>query len=189
MENEIRKDTVGATEMINTRYELIGRGQYIPPHETYDLGPSDPKTPLPLLEARNAVRIAQLAKADKYAPDVYKRATDLLTQSEEYWSRKYVQKKPVATVAREATQAADNARNISLQKQQQEYEDQQRADMQAREEQARKQAEDEAARRTVAEQQAQEDARRRAEAEKAQQEAQAAAEQRRLEAENAARAQ
>jgi len=189
MENEIRKDTVGATEMINTRYELIGRGQYIPPHASYDVAPINPKTPLPLLEARNAVRIAQMSKADQYAPDVYKRAVDLLTQSEEYWSRKYVQKKPVATVAREATQAADNARNISLQKQQQEYEEQQRAEMRAREEQARKQAEDEAARRAAAEQQAQEDARRRAEAEKAQQEAQVAAEQRRLEAENAARAQ
>jgi outer membrane protein OmpA-like peptidoglycan-associated protein len=189
MENVIRKDTVGATEMINTKYELIGRGQYIPKHSTYDAEPLDLKTPLPLLEARNAVRIAQLAKADQYAPDVYRRAVDLLKQSEEYWSRKYVQKKPVATVAREATQAADNARNISLQKQEREYDEQQRAAAQAREDEARKRAEDESARRAAAETQAQEDARRRAEAERLQQEAQTAAEQRRLEAEASAKAQ
>ena len=189
MENEIRKDTVGATELINTRYELIGRGQYIPPHASYDVAPLDPKTPLPLLEARNAVRIAQMSRADRYAPDVYKRAVDLLTQSEEYWSRKYVQKKPVATVAREATQAADNARNISLQKQQQEYEDQQRAAMQAREEEARKRAEDEAAQRAAAEKQAAEAARQREIAEQERLAAQERAQQQQLQAEQAARSQ
>lgn len=189
MENVVRKDTVGANEMINSKYELIGRGQYIPKHATYDVATLDPKTPLPLAEARNAVRIAQLSGAEKYAADTYQRAVDLLKQSEEYWSRKYVQQKPVATVAREATQTADNARNISLKKQFDEYDEQQRLAAQAREEAARKQAEDEAARRAAAETQSQEDARRRAEAEKAEQEAQASAEQRRLQAEAAAKAQ
>jgi outer membrane protein OmpA-like peptidoglycan-associated protein len=182
MENVIRKDTVGATELINTRYELIGRGQYIPPHASYDVAPLDMKTPLPLLEARNAVRIAQMSKADKYAADVYQRAVDLLKQSEEYWSRKYVQKKPVATVAREATQAADNARNISLQKQLQEYEDNQRAAAQAREDEARRRAQEEAAARQQAETTAQEATRQR-------EEAQRQAEERQRQAEAAARAQ
>jgi len=182
MENVIRKDTVGATELINTKYELIGRGQYIPPHASYDVAPLDMKTPLPLLEARNAVRIAQMSKADKYASDVYQRAVDLLKQSEEYWSRKYVQQKPVATVAREATQAADNSRNISLQKQLQEYEDQQRAAAQAREDEARRQAKEESARAQQAETAATEAARQR-------EEAQRQAEERQRQAEAAARAQ
>jgi outer membrane protein OmpA-like peptidoglycan-associated protein len=161
---------------------LIGRGQYIPPHASYDVAPLDMKTPLPLLEARNAVRIAEMSKVDKYASDVYQRAVDLLKQSEEYWSRKYVQKKPVATVAREATQAADNARNISLRKQEQEYEDQQRAAMQAREDEARRRAEQETAARQQAETAAQEAQRQR-------EEAQRQAEERQRQAEEAARAQ
>jgi outer membrane protein OmpA-like peptidoglycan-associated protein len=181
MENVIRKDTVGATELINTKYELIGRGQYIPKHASYDVAPLDPKTPLPLAEARNAVRIAQMSGAEKYASDTYQRAVNLLKQSEEYWSRKYVQQKPVATVAREATQAADNARNISLRRQEQEFDEQQRLAAQQREDEARKRAEDEAARRATAEQQAQASARAEEEAR------QRAAEQQR-QAEEAARA-
>jgi outer membrane protein OmpA-like peptidoglycan-associated protein len=188
MENVIRKDTVGATEMINTKYELIGRGQYIPPHQTYDAGILDPKTPLPLAEARNAVRIAQLSGAEKYAADTYQRAVELLKQSEEYWSRKYVQQKPVATVAREATQTADNARNISLKRQLDEFDEQQRLAAQQREEDARKRAEDEAARRATAETQAQEAARQREEALKAEQEAQARAAEQQRQAEESAKA-
>ena len=188
MENVIRKDTVGATEMINTKYELIGRGQYIPKHASYDVAPLDPKTPLPLAEARNAVRIAQMSGADKYAADTYQRAVDLLKQSEEYWSRKYVQQKPVATVAREATQTADNARNISLKKQLDEFDEQQRLAAQQREEDARKRAEDEAARRAAAETQAQEAARQREEAMRAEQEAQARAAEQQRQAEEAAKA-
>lgn len=188
MENVIRKDTVGATEMINTKYELIGRGQYIPKHASYDVAPLDPKTPLPLAEARNAVRIAQMSGADKYAADTYQRAVDLLKQSEEYWSRKYVQQKPVATVAREATQTADNARNISLKKQLDEFDEQQRLAAQQREEDARKRAEDEAARRAAAETQAQEAARQREEALRAEQEAQARAAEQQRQAEEAAKA-
>lgn len=188
MENVIRKDTVGATEMINTKYELIGRGQYIPKHATYDVAPLDPKTPLPLAEARNAVRIAQMSGAEKYAADTYQRAVDLLKQSEEYWSRKYVQQKPVATVAREATQTADNARNISLKKQLDEFDEQQRLAAQQREEDARKRAEDEAARRAAAETQAQEASRQREEALRAEQEAQARAAEQQRQAEEAAKA-
>jgi len=188
MENVIRKDTVGATEMINTKYELIGRGQYIPKHASYDVAPLDPKTPLPLAEARNAVRIAQMSGADKYAADTYQRAVDLLKQSEEYWSRKYVQKKPVATVAREATQTADNARNISLKRQLDEFDEQQRLAAQQREEDARKRAEDEAARRAAAETQAQEAARQREEAQRAEQEAQARAAEQQRQAEESAKA-
>ncbi|HWK31756.1 MAG TPA: OmpA family protein, partial [Terriglobales bacterium] len=188
MENVIRKDTVGATEMINTKYELIGRGQYIPKHASYDVAPLDPKTPLPLAEARNAVRIAQLSGAEKYAADTYQRSVDLLKQSEEYWSRKYVQQKPVATVAREATQTADNARNISLRRQLDEYDEQQRLAAQKREDDARKRAEDEAARRATAEQQAQEAARQREDALRAEKEAQARAAEQQRQAEESAKA-
>jgi outer membrane protein OmpA-like peptidoglycan-associated protein len=188
MENVIRKDTVGATELINTKFELIGRGQYIPKHASYDVAPLDPKTPLPLAEARNAVRIAQMSGAEKYAADTYQRAVELLKQSEEYWSRKYVQQKPVATVAREATQTADNARNISLKRQLDEFDEQQRLAAQRREEDARKRAEDEAARRAAAETQAEEAARQRQEALKAEQEAQARAAEQQRQAEESAKA-
>jgi len=39
LENEIRSDTVGATEVVDAKFELIDRGGYIP--TGYKFGPSD----------------------------------------------------------------------------------------------------------------------------------------------------
>lgn len=179
MENIIRKDTVGATEMINAKYELVGRGQYIPPRDRDSFEPfaMDPKVDIALYEARNALRIAKYAKADQYASDSYQRAYDLLQQAEGYQSRKYKQEKPVATVAREATQVAEDARQVSLRHQEEQY-NQALADASAKRESDARAAADEAQRqREAAETRAAEDARARADAEQRQRDAQAAADQ------------
>src|SRR5581483_3630923 len=71
MENIIRSDTLGQEEAINIRYELMPRGAYaasVEPIKDAVYG-IDPKTPIDLFEARNAVRIARAAHADKYAPE------------------------------------------------------------------------------------------------------------------------
>lgn len=120
MENRVRPDTVGASEYIEAKYELVGRGQYIPQRSEYAPLVLDPKTPLYLEQARNAVRIAQLSGGEKYASESYGKAAKLLQQAEGYQARYKPQQKPVATVAREAVQAAEDARLISVRRHQEE---------------------------------------------------------------------
>lgn len=120
MENIVRPDTVGATEYIDAKYELVGRGQYIPRRDAYAPLTLDPKIPLYLQEARNAVRIAQLAGAEQYAADSFGKATNLLQQAEGYQARKKTEQKPIATVSREAVQAAEDARLITVRRRVQE---------------------------------------------------------------------
>jgi len=146
MENIIRTDTVGKFEEIEAKYELMPRGQYtmnVPPDLRKRAIP-DPKRPLEVLEARNAVQIAQWAGADRYAADTYRKAADLLDQAENYQTRKHPEKKPAAMIAREAVQTAEDARLITLKRAEDERlakERQDAADREAAEAQRRQLAE------------------------------------------------
>src|SRR5713226_5388217 len=84
MENILRSDTVGKTEEIDAKYELLQRGQYTLNVSPSDLRPIqlDPKIPLELYEARNAVRIARWTGADRYAEESFQKAVQLLAQAE-----------------------------------------------------------------------------------------------------------
>lgn len=189
MENVIRPDTVGATEQITTKYELMERGGYVPTGANFTPVSFNKDLPLDFYEAQNAMRIAELAQAQRYASSTWNRGTQLYGTAEDYSRRKRIERGPISTVSREAVQTFEAARIASLRRQEEERIAKERADAAEREATARRQAEDEAARRAAAETQSQEDARRRAEAEKAEKEAQASAEQRRLEAEASAEAQ
>ena len=118
MENVVRKDTVGKVEEIDAKYELLQRGQYTVNVQPADLRPMtlDKKTPLDLYEARNAVRIAKWAGADVAAAESFQKASKLLEQAESYQARK-AGSKPVAMTAREAVQTAEDARLITLKRQ------------------------------------------------------------------------
>jgi outer membrane protein OmpA-like peptidoglycan-associated protein len=83
------------------------------------------KTPLDLLEARNAERIAKDAGAGQYAPSELQKAQDLLNRAEDYYRRKQGSG-PIGTVAREATQTAEEARVMSIQRAEQAQRDQER---------------------------------------------------------------
>ena len=166
LENQVRRETVGATEPINAKYELIGRGQYLPSDATYATPVPDPAVPRQLTEARNAVEIARLAKADQYAASAYRRAQDLLAQAEGYFTRKHKEEKPIATVSREATQQAEDARRISLTRQEEERAAAERRRLEDERTAAQRQSEEDTRRRADAERQAREDAAGRAEAEK-----------------------
>jgi outer membrane protein OmpA-like peptidoglycan-associated protein len=72
----------------------------------------DPKVPLAVYEARNALRIAQLQGAEKYAASAWASAQQSETQMEDYLTRK--QKNPILTAARSATQQAEDARSIAV---------------------------------------------------------------------------
>jgi outer membrane protein OmpA-like peptidoglycan-associated protein len=155
MENVIRTDTVGKIEEIDAKYELLPRGQYTMNVSAADLRSRaipDPKRPLEVLEARNAVQIARWSGADKYASDTYQKAAQLLDEAENYQIRKHPEKKPAAMIAREAVQTAEDARLIALKRQEEERLAQERQAAADREAAARAQADAEAQRRAQAEQ-------------------------------------
>lgn len=117
MENFVRNDTTGTIEQIDAKFELLKRGQYTMNVPPTDLSPMmlDPKVPLELYEARNAVRIARWTGADRYAADTFLKATQNLQNAEMYLVGKGG-KKPIGTVAREACQMAEDARLITIRK-------------------------------------------------------------------------
>jgi outer membrane protein OmpA-like peptidoglycan-associated protein len=167
MENQIRPDTVGKIEEVNAKFELLRRGQYTANANSSEITPLiiNSRTPLQLYEARNAVRIAKWAGADRYASDTFAKARQELEQAEDYLARK--QGKPVLTAAREAAQTAEDARVIALRKQRQEQiaNEQQAAAERAAAAKAQAEAEKERAER--AREQAEAAARARAQAEAA----------------------
>jgi len=186
MENEIRPDTLGKFEIIDAKYELLQRGQYQKLANVLQLQP-DPRVPIEIYEARNAVQIAQSSGADKYAAETFQKAQTTLQQSEDYLKRK--QRKPAIMIARETAQTAEDARVIALKRQEEEALQKEREAAAAREAEAKRQAEDEQRRREQAEteRKAEEARRAQAEAAKATAEAEkATAETQRLQAELAA---
>src|SRR5207245_2065876 len=155
MENVIRYDTVGKIEEIDAKYELLPRGQYtmnVAPGDLRKKAIADPKRPLEVLEARNAVQIAKWAGADRYAGDTYQKAAQLLDEAENYQFRPHPEKKPAAMIAREAVQTAEDARLITLKRMEEERLAKERQAAADREAAARAQADAEAQRRQQAEQ-------------------------------------
>jgi len=101
-------NTKGMTTPVAAR--LLKRSAY---HES-QLQPitMNPKTPLAVYEARNAMRIAQLQGAEKYAPNAWSTAQQSQAQMEDYIARK--QKNPILTAARSTTQQAEDARSLAV---------------------------------------------------------------------------
>jgi outer membrane protein OmpA-like peptidoglycan-associated protein len=172
-ENIIRQETKGFEEPIDAKFEVLEGTQYtidVPADQlpSYQAGP---KVPLDLLEARNAVAIAKAAGARDYAADSLAKAEDMLQRAEDYLQRKQG-RTPIGTAARGATQMAEDARVLTLQRKEKEKVE---AEARARREaQEKAEADARAAQAQAAQAQAQsdEDARRRADAERAQAEAQ-----------------
>jgi outer membrane protein OmpA-like peptidoglycan-associated protein len=166
LENVVRKDTVGKVEEVEAKYDLLQRGQYTVNVNPVELKPMsvDLRAPLELYEARNAVRIARWAAADRYATETFQKAEQLLRQAENYQERK-AGKKPVAMTAREAAQTAEDARIISLKRMEEERQANERRAAEQREASARAAAEDQSRRREKAETEQRAEAERRARAE------------------------
>jgi outer membrane protein OmpA-like peptidoglycan-associated protein len=118
LENSIRKDTEGTVQTIDAKFELLKRGEYVVNAVPSDLKPYtlDSKTPLDLAQARNAVRIATWSGAQTSAVDSFQKAKSLLDQAESDQA-KGESKKKISTVARQAVQAAEDARLVGLKRQ------------------------------------------------------------------------
>jgi outer membrane protein OmpA-like peptidoglycan-associated protein len=162
LENALKADSTAKEEQIDFSYQLLTPGAYSSTNEKIQnaIFGIDRSTPLELFEARNAVRIARAANAEKYAGSVLQKAEQALSQAEAAYRQKQ-NRSYVTTHSRDAAQTAEDARVMSLKKQEQERLE---AESAAREAAARAQVEAEAERRR----QAEED---RAKAEQARQEA------------------
>jgi outer membrane protein OmpA-like peptidoglycan-associated protein len=163
LENVVRDGTNGRVEAIQAKYELLKRGSYLMNHDASDLKVKrlEPGEPMDLAEARNAVMLARLAAADRWASDTYGKAAKLLAEAEQARQRRRGGN-AVMMPARQAVQTAEDARLIALQKQEESWEAEQRAAQAQREvaAAARLQAEAEA-RRQAELQRVDEEARRR----------------------------
>ena len=138
LENTLGPGTQGKVENIDAQYELLGRGIYSSSNTKIEnaIFGIDRKTPLELFEARNAVRIARIAQADKYAASSLARAEQQLRNAEEIYSRKS-EKKSVEAAAREVVETAEEARVMAVkQKAEQDAQAKVLADKKAAEEQA-----------------------------------------------------
>jgi outer membrane protein OmpA-like peptidoglycan-associated protein len=113
-ENAIRPDTVGTTEAVDAKYELIDRGGYIPTGYHFDPVVLNSKLPLEFFEARNAVRIAKSAGADTYAAPSYEKAVGQMKQADDMGTMKHVDRKALISVSREVVQTADDSREIAV---------------------------------------------------------------------------
>jgi outer membrane protein OmpA-like peptidoglycan-associated protein len=160
-------------EQIQFSFELLGRNAYSSSNQRIDnaIFGIDPNTPLQLFEARNAVRIARTANADKYAGAVLAKAEQSLQQAEAAYRQKH-NKPAVEAFAREAAQNAEDARVMALKKQEEENLAKEAAEREAR---AKAQAEAEALRAKQAEEDRARAEAARAEAERLKQEAELAA--------------
>ena len=159
MENIVRPTTQGVVENINAKFELLPRGMYTNHGRAAGFSPIlvGKKDPFELYEAQNAVQLARVAGAQKYATDSFQKAEDALQQSLKYQVQKPGQK-PVITMAREACLRAEDARIIALRAERAEALEMERQAGIAREnaekqkaEEARIRAEDEARARRQAE--------------------------------------
>jgi outer membrane protein OmpA-like peptidoglycan-associated protein len=114
-ENFLRDDTAGTIEQVNAKYELLQRGQYVVDRGRYRTVKVNPKGPLQLAEAENAVEIARMAGADTYAAETFQKAV-LDLQNAEGFLNGSKDRKESETDAREAAQMAEDARIITIRK-------------------------------------------------------------------------
>ena len=186
-QNEIRHDTKGGIEPVNVTFELISRDSYnsqVQPIDSTVYEVSN-KTPLDLLEARNAVRIAKDAGAAKYAPSELQKARDALNRAEDYYRRKQGSG-PIGTVAREAAQTAEEARIMSIKHEQDEEAENERKAAAERTAQAEADAQAKQAAAAQAQAQAEQSQAQAAQAQLAQQQAEQARQQAELAQQQAA---
>jgi len=115
LENVFGPATLGKVENIDASYELLGRGIYSSSNTRIEnaIFGIDRKTPLELFEARNSLRIAHIALADKYAAPALAKAEQQLRSAEEIYARKS-DKKTVIAAAREVVQTAEEARVMAV---------------------------------------------------------------------------
>lgn len=137
-ENFLREDTTGTIQPVEAKYQLLQRGQYVLNRAQYQPVTVDPKGPLQLAEAENAVELARQAGADHYAGETLGKAQTSLQNARGFLKSK--DRKRSETNAREAVQMAEDARIITFRRMREEALANERAAAAAREAEAQEQA-------------------------------------------------
>jgi outer membrane protein OmpA-like peptidoglycan-associated protein len=109
--NDTKKNTKGRIYPENS-YKLMKRTQYEKLGNPLALTPDLKNVPLDMYEARNAVDIAKSQGAEKYAPEVFAKATSSLQMAENSLTSK-ADKGKVVTAARQTMQFAEDARALA----------------------------------------------------------------------------
>ncbi len=120
--------TQGIIETVNAHFSLLPRGAYSQTagqHTVLNPITRNDKSPLELYEAINAVQIAAAAGAQKYAADTFSTASLDLQNAQGMDDHKSERKQEI-TYAREAVQAAEDARIMTIRKMKAEDEERQR---------------------------------------------------------------
>ena len=118
MQNVVDDKTQGVIEQVNAHYSLLPRGAYAETagrHTVLNPITRDERSPLEVYEAINAVQIAEAAGADKYAADTMTTAKSALQNAHDIDVHGKDRKEAI-TYAREAVQAAEDARIITIRK-------------------------------------------------------------------------
>jgi outer membrane protein OmpA-like peptidoglycan-associated protein len=120
LQNVVIEDkTNGVLEKVHFHYSLLPRGTYAETsgaHTVEDPITRNEKSPLELYEAHNALRIAAMAGADKYSPDIMREAMSDLRNADDMDANKHPDRKMEITYARQAVQRAEDARISALRK-------------------------------------------------------------------------
>jgi hypothetical protein len=117
MENMVTPATVGRVEEVNATYELLPRKPF-----TYDASAPRPAGGAPvsqaeydailaIYQAQNAIQIAESQDAQRYSPERIARAHQLLEKAKGYPKSL---SKEIVSIAREATQIAEDSRLIAV---------------------------------------------------------------------------
>ena len=154
IENAARSNVKESSETIPAKYTSLKRGAYVAAAGAgFKAQRLEPDAPLELAQARNAVELARLADADRYAADTYEKAARLLADAE----AARVQRKAshqVMMPARQAVQTAEDARLEALRRRDEELVERQRVDAAQRERAALERARDQEQQRVRAEREA-----------------------------------
>jgi len=128
LENVVRPDTVGKIEEVEARVELLPRGlySYHLPDQLKAANANAPKVSMreyeaisELYQAQNAIGIARNASAERYAPNTFAKAQQLLAEAQQLQAGRRDSNHVVET-AREAAETAEDARVIAIKHQQEE---------------------------------------------------------------------
>ncbi|MEZ5392335.1 MAG: DUF4398 domain-containing protein [Bryobacterales bacterium] len=124
MENVIRPDTAGRIQTVDAKYELLKRGEYTFDREAAvereerpgrKVSQREYESLVELYQARNAVQLAAANGAETHASDTLARAREQLANAERAYESS-PKSRSVVTLAREATQTAEDARLIAARK-------------------------------------------------------------------------
>jgi len=121
MENVLRPDTIGTSEPVSAKYELLSRVENFtvtlqPPGAAAGNGPMvsqrEYEAVLAIYQARNAIQIAKAEGVDGRAQGTLQKAEHLMEEAERISDRK-ANSERVISLARQATQTAEDARTIA----------------------------------------------------------------------------